>query len=111
VSYVNGCKFVVSSVVALIIKSELLYQKSGDCIHFTEEDQWIIFLNKLFEIVNNDRTVDAQILNSANNIHQDKNDNHRIIKTVMVHFQRFKTRFTCNEEKLVRLLGIQYDLK
>ncbi|CRL05200.1 CLUMA_CG017982, isoform A [Clunio marinus] len=110
-SFVNGCKLVVSSIIAMIIKSELLYQKSGDAINFAEEEQWIRFLNKLFEIVNNDRTVDAQILNSANNVHRDKNDNERIIKTVMVHFQRFKARFTSDEEKLVKLLGIQYDVK
>lgn len=100
----------MSSIIAMIIKSELLYQKSGDSINFSEEEQWIQFLNKLFEIVNSDRTVDAQILSSANNVHRDKNDNERIIKTVMVHFQRFKPRFTSDEEKLVKLLGIQYNV-
>lgn len=110
-SYVNGCKFIVSSLIAMIIKSELIYQKSGDSINFAEEEQWIMFLNKLFEVVNNDRTVDAQILSSANNVHRDKNDNERIIKTVIVHFQRFKPRFSSDEEKLIKLLGIQYDVK
>lgn len=95
----------------MIIKSELLYQKFGDSINFAEEEQWIQFLNKLFEIVNNDRTVDAQILSSANSVHRDKNDHERIIKTVVAHFQRFKPRFTSDEEKLVKLLGIQYDVK
>ena len=101
----------MSSIIALIIKAELLYQKSGDTINFAEEELWILFLNKMFEIVNGDRTVDAQILSSANNVHRDKNDNERIIKTVMVHFQRFKVRFTSDEDKLVKLLGIQYDVK
>lgn len=95
----------------MIIKSELLYQKAGDSINYSEEEQWIQFLNKLFETVNGDRTVDAQILSFANNVHRDKNDNERIIKTVMVHFQRFKPRFTSDEEKLIKLLGIQYDIK
>lgn len=95
----------------MIIKAELLYQKFGDTINFAEEEQWIQFLNKLFEIVNNDRTVDAQILSSANNVNRDKNDNERVIKTVVVHFLRFKARFTSDEEKLVKLLGIQYDVK
>ncbi|CAG9807897.1 unnamed protein product [Chironomus riparius] len=109
--YVNGCKFVVSSIIAMIIKCELLYQKSGDTINFTEEEQWIQFLNKLFEIVNNDRTVDAQILSSANNVHRDKIDHDRIIRTVITNFQRFKPRFTSDDEKLIKLLSIQYDVK
>lgn len=95
----------------MIIKCELIYQKSGDSINFSEEEQWINFLNKLFEIVNNDRTVDAQILSSANNIHRDKIDHERIIRTVATHFQRFRARFTSDDEKLVKLLGIQYDVK
>jgi hypothetical protein len=95
----------------MIIKSELLYQKSGDSINFAEEEQWIQFLNKLFDIVNSDRTVDAQILSSANNVHRGKNDNEQIIKTVNCHIQRFKPRFTSDEDKLVKLLGIQYDVK
>ena len=95
----------------MIIKCELIYQKSGDVINTTEELQWILFLNKLFEIVNNDRTVDAQILSSANNIHRDKNDHERIIRTVVTHFQRFKERFTSDDGKLIKLLGIQYDVK
>lgn len=95
----------------MIIKCELIYQKFGDSINFTEEEQWIVFLNKLFEIVNNDRTVDAQILSSANNIHRDKNDHERIIRTVVTHFQRFRARFTSDDGKLVKLLGIQYDVK
>lgn len=101
----------VSSIIAIIIKSELLYQKSSDTINMTEELQWIQFLNKLFEVVNNDRTVDAQILSAANNVHRTKNDNERIIKTVMVHFQRFKAQFLSDEDKLLKLLGIQYDVK
>ncbi|XP_070503592.1 protein PAT1 homolog 1 [Chironomus tepperi] len=109
--YVNGCKFVVSSMIAMIIKCELLYQKSGDTINFTEEEQWIQFLNKLFEIVNNDRTVDAQIFSSANNVHRDKIDHDRIIRTVITNFQRFKPRFTSDDEKLIKLLSIQYDVK
>lgn len=92
----------------MIIKAEHLYQKCGDAINFAEEEQWIQFLNKLFEIVNSDRTVDAQILSSANNVHRDKNDNERIIKTVIGHFQRFKVRFTSDEDKLIKLLGIQW---
>lgn len=95
----------------MIIKCELIYQKSGDLINFAEEEHWIIFLNKLFEIVNNDRTVDAQILSSANSIHRDKNDHERIIRTVVTHFQRFRARFTNDDGKLVKLLGIQYDVK
>lgn len=101
----------MSSIIAMIIKCELLYQKSGDTINFTEEEQWIQFLNKLFEIVNNDRTVDAQILSSANNVHRDKIDHDRIIRTVITNFQRFKPRFTCDDEKLIKLLSIQYDVK
>lgn len=95
----------------MIIKCELLYQKFGDSINFAEEEQWIQFLNKLFEIVNSDRTVDAQILSSANNVHRDKNDHERIIRTVVANFLRFKPRFTSDDEKLVKLLGIQYDVK
>lgn len=95
----------------MIIKCELIYQKSGDSINYSEETQWITFLNKLFEIVNNDRTVDAQILSSANNIHRDKNDHERIIRTVVTHFQRFHARFSSDEGRLVKLLGIQYDVK
>lgn len=95
----------------MIIKCELIYQKSGDSINHAEEEQWIQFLNKLFEIVNNDRTVDAQILSSANNIHRDKNDHERIIRTVVAHFHRFKPRFTSDDGKLVKLLTIQYDVK
>lgn len=95
----------------MFIKSELVFQKAGDMINFAEEEQWIQFLNKLFAIVNSDRTVDAQILSSANNVNRDKNDNQRIIRTVMDHLQRFKSRFTSDEDKLVKLLGIQYDVK
>lgn len=94
----------------MIIKCELIYQKSGDSINFAEEERWIQFLNKLFEIVNSDRTVDAQILSSANNVHRDKIDD-RIIRTVVTNFQRFKPRFTSDDEKLVKLLSIQYDVK
>jgi hypothetical protein len=95
----------------MIIKCELLYQKSGDTINFAEEEQWILFLNKLFEIVNNDRSVDGQILSSANNVHRDKNDHERIMRTVMTNFQRFKPRFTNDDDKLVKLLSVQYDVK
>ena len=88
-----------------------MYQKSSDSINFNEEEQWIQFLNKLFEIVNNDRTVDAQILSSANNVNRDKNDHEKIIRTVKTHFQRFRARITSDDGKLVKLLGIQYDVK
>lgn len=101
----------MSSIIAMIIKCELIYQKSGDLVKCTEELQWIQFLNKLFDIVNNDRTVDAQILSSANNLHRDKNDHERIIRTVVTHFQRFRARFTGDDGKLIKLLGIQYDVK
>ncbi|CAO1420062.1 unnamed protein product [Diamesa serratosioi] len=111
IGYVNGCKFVVSSIIAMIIKSELIYHRTADSINSTDEQQWIDFLNKLIDISNTDRTVDAQILSSANNVSRDKNDNDKIIKTVIAHFHRFKARFTSDTEKLVKLLAIQYDVK
>ena len=95
----------------MIIKSELIYHRTADSINSTDEQQWIEFLNKLIEISNTDRTVDAQILSSANNVSRDKNDNDKIIKTVIAHFHRFKARFTSDTEKLVKLLAIQYDVK
>lgn len=95
----------------MFIKGELIFQRAGDMINFHEEEQWVEFLNKLSTVVMNDRTVDAQILNSANNVNRDKSDNEPIIRTVMDHLQRFKGKLTCDEQKLVKLLGIQFDLK
>lgn len=98
----------VSSIIALIIKSELLYQNSN-FIPCNEEEQWIQFLNKLCEVVNDDKFFEPGFSNSSRNL--DKSDDEKIIKTVKIHIQRFKERFTSNEKRLIRLLGFQYDLK
>lgn len=94
----------------MFIKGELVYQRA-DTINHKDEDQWVEFLNKLSSTVTSDRTVDALILNYANNVNRDKTEIEPIIRTVMDHLKRFKTRLTSDEQKLVKLLGIQFDVK
>lgn len=97
----------------MFIKGELIYQRYGaDLLNMSDEEQWIEFLNKLAATVINDKTVDARILNHANNnINRDRSEIEPIIRTVTDHLKRFKPRLTGDEQKLVKLLGIQFDVK
>lgn len=94
----------------MFIKGECIYQRA-DTINTKEEEQWVEFLNKLSSTVTNDRTADILILKYAQNVTRDKNEIEPIIRTVMDHLKRFKPRLTSDEQKLVKLLGIQFDVK
>ena len=105
----------VSSIIAIIVKTELIYQKSvnlADYINSCDEDEWIGFLNKLFEVTSTDPTIEAQILNSVNNNNVNREtDNVQVIKTAVGHFQRFSKKLVFEYDKLIKILAIQYGVK
>ena len=102
----------VSSIIAIIIKTELIYQKSADYVNSCDQDEWIVFLNKLFEVTSTDPLIDAQILSSMNNNNVNREtDNVQVIKTAVAHFQRFRKELVFDYDKLIKILAIQYGVK
>jgi hypothetical protein len=99
----------VSSVIALIIQSELLFIKSSDNdnINENDHDQWLLFLTKLCE-----STAGAELnsLTLAYNLHKN-NNNEKVINTVICHFKRFTKLVPTDFDKLVKILSMQYNVK
>lgn len=100
-------QFIVSSVIAMIIQSELLFIKSSDYINQTDHDEWLLFLTKLCDAT---ASADLNSLTLAYSLHKE-NNNEKVIKTVVSHFKRFTKIDSTDSDKLVKILSLQFDVK
>ncbi|XP_049548340.1 uncharacterized protein LOC125959558 [Anopheles darlingi] len=80
---VRDCYFVMSSIVCIIFQVELIYGRNPHKIQFSDQEQWVMFLEHVLKAI-----TDAVPLECSIRVRPDSN----IVHTLRVHFERFGSR-------------------
>ncbi|XP_050094393.1 protein PAT1 homolog 1-like [Anopheles aquasalis] len=80
---IRDCNFVMSSIVCIIFQVELIYGRNPHNIQFSDQEQWVAFLEHVLKAI-----TDAVPLECSIRMRPDSN----IVHTLRVHFERFGSR-------------------
>ncbi|XP_035796423.1 protein PAT1 homolog 1-like [Anopheles albimanus] len=80
---IRECNFVMSCIICLIFQVELIYGRNPRNIQFSDQEQWVVFLEHVLQTIS-----DAVPLECSIRMRPDSD----IVHTLRVHFERFGSR-------------------